>query len=153
LNPATLVALAVALATGIALGIQATTNSWLGTLVGPLSTGLLVIIAGGVLSALVFLLFMNKLTEAGWATIRRAQPGIILAGALAVVAIAGTAYALPRTGIAAGVSAIILGQMVVAVVVDSTGWGAARQIALTPTRIAGLALLALATWLLVPKTV
>lgn len=146
-----MVALLVALGTGVALGIQATINSLNGEVVGPMGTGLLVIIVGGILAAIGLALFLNRLPAIRWATVRQVQFGLLAAGALAIVAIAGTAFALPRTGIAAGLSAIILGQMLAAVVIDTTGWGGIDPIRLNVARLAGLILLAVATWLLVPR--
>jgi transporter family-2 protein len=148
LNTTTAAALAVALGTGIALGVQATTNGHIGTQIGPASTGLLVIVAGGILSAVVFGVFRNRLFAADLGALRGVAAGIVLAGVLAVVAIAGTAYALPEVGVAAGLAAIILGQMLVAVVVDSAGWGGMERVALSAPRVLGLILLAAAVWLL-----
>lgn len=151
MNTTPIVALLVALGTGAALGVQATANSSLGARIGPVTTGLLDIIVGGALALVIFVLFRARLTTAGWPAIRGASFGVTLAGVLAVVAIAGTAFALPRVGVAAGISAIILGQMLVALVVDSTGWGGVERFPLSITRLAGLVLMAIAVWLVVPR--
>jgi uncharacterized membrane protein YdcZ (DUF606 family) len=49
----------------------------------------------------------------------------------------GTAYAPPRSGVAA----IILGQVFVAAIVDTTGWGPPQQIPLTVNCVIALVLL------------
>ena len=104
------------------------------------------------LAAILLLLFSSRLTGLNAGTFRGAAPVVISAGVLGIGIISGVAYSLPRTGIAAGMLGIILGQMVVAVVVDSNGWGGLDPIPLTFSRIAGLASLVVATWLVLPRT-
>lgn len=77
---------------------------------------------------------------------------IFAAGLLSVAIITGIAYALPKTGIAAGLSTIIAGQMAVAILVDTLGLMGSEPIPLNWTRIGGLALLALGTWFILPKS-
>jgi transporter family-2 protein len=76
---------------------------------------------------------------------------VIAAGALGLLIIAGAAYALPRIGIAAGLATIILGQMVVALLVDTFGWGGAPPLPLRIERLAGLVMLLIGTWLVLPR--
>jgi transporter family-2 protein len=76
---------------------------------------------------------------------------VIAAGALGVAIIAGAAYALPRIGIAAGLATIILGQMAIALLVDTFGWGGAPPAPLRLERLAGLGLLLIGTWLILPR--
>ena len=146
-----IVALVVAVGSGIAIGLQSTLNNWAGRLVGPTSTGLLVNFGGGVVAGVLLLLASGQgVVQRG--ALQGTTPLIILtSGVLGIAIITGLAYSLPRVGIAAGLSAIILGQMVVAVVVDSLGWGGGEPIPLGTARIAGLALLLLGIWFLLPR--
>jgi transporter family-2 protein len=144
-------ALIVGVVSGMAIGSQGTLNSWAGKLVGPISTGLLVNLVGGVTAAALFPLFMLGQNTLQREALKEAAPFVFVSGALGVAIIAGIAYSLPRIGIAAGLSAIILGQMMVAVTVDSLGLGTAELIPLSSARIAGLALLLFGTWLLLPR--
>ena len=73
------------------------------------------------------------------------------AGLLGIGIISGIAYALPRIGVAAGLSMIITGQMAMGVLVDTFGFADGERIPLTWARIGGLLLLAVGTWLIVPK--
>jgi transporter family-2 protein len=141
----------IAMLTGISLGIQATINSQIGTRIGSIATGLLVIAAGGVLSAVAIVVLGNRLVDFQSAGFKQSALGIAAAGILAIIAIAGTAYALPRISVAAGLASIILGQMLVAVIVDTTGWGGVQQIPLNAERVIGLVLLTVAVWLLAPN--
>ena len=146
-----IVALAVAAGSGIAFGLQSTLNNWAGRLVGSTSTGLLVNFAGGAVAG-VILLWTSRQGVVQRGALQGATPLIILAsGVLGIAIITGLAYSLPRVGIAVGLSAIILGQMVVAVAVDSLGWGGGETIPLSAARIVGLVLLLLGTWFLLPR--
>lgn len=148
----TVVALVAALLTGTALGIQATVNSRLGEQITPLNTGLLVTAVGGLLSVVALaVLTMTKQVELDGPAIYRHLPAVTLAGALAAIAIVGTAFALPKLSVSAGVAAIILGQMLVSVIVDTTGWGGVDQIPLSLPRLGGLLLLVVSVWLLTPR--
>lgn len=147
-----IVALVVAIGTGLTIGVQTTLINWGGRLVGPLSTGLLVNISGGTLGVLLLLAFSSRLTSLSWGTFKGAAPYVVAAGMLGVGIVAGAAFALPRIGIAAGMLAVILGQMLVATIVDTNGWGGLEPIPLSLSRVAGLVLLVVATWLLLPRT-
>ena len=145
-------ALFVAMASGVAIGFQSTLTNWAGRLIGPVRSGLLINFAGGAIAALIVL-------AAGLLTVARPMQGltrsasmvVIAAGALGLVIIAGAAYALPRVGIAAGLATIIFGQMIVALFVDTFGWGGAPPLPLQLERIAGVAMLLVGTWLVLPR--
>ena len=144
-----IVALVVAAGSGIAIGLQATLNNWAGRLVGPTGTGLLVNFVGGLIAGVFLLLLLPGHDVLKRGALNGVAPFILLAsGTIGIAIITGIAYSLPRIGIAAGLSAIILGQMLIAVVVDSLGWGGAGPIPLSVARIAGLVLLLFGTWLL-----
>jgi transporter family-2 protein len=145
-------ALFVAMASGVAIGFQSTLTNWAGRLIGPVRSGLLINFAGGAIAALIVL-------AAGLLTVARPMQGltrsasmvVIAAGALGLVIIAGAAYALPRVGIAAGLATIIFGQMIVALLVDTFGWGGAPPLPLQLERLAGVAMLLVGTWLVLPR--
>jgi len=144
-------ALIIALLSGLAIGSQSTLTNWSGRLIGPLRTGLLVNFSGGLLAAVLLAVLALRRS----ATPAALTPGIglvvLAAGTLGIGIIAGIAYALPQVGIAAGLAAIISGQMFLAVLVDSFGWGGGGAIPLQPARLLGLALLLAGTWLILPR--
>ena len=149
---AMIVALVGAVGTGLAIGTQATLNTWLGRLVGPIRTGLLVNFAGGILAGLL-LLGLGVTGQLSLSSSLRSSPILIFvaSGALGLIIIGGIAYSLPRTGIAAGVAAIFFAQMLVAVLVDSLGWGGTGAVPLRVARLVGLGLLFVGTWLVLPR--
>ncbi len=145
-------ALLAALLSGLAIGTQASLNSAAGKLTGAALTGLLVNFLGGAAAGLVLLAVGLQRGAGALAGIRLTTWGIlIVSGLLGIGIITGIAYALPRTGVAAGLSAIIAGQMLVALLVDALGLAGGQPIQLTWGRLLGLALLMLGTWAILPK--
>ena len=143
-----IIALVIAVGSGIAIGMQGTLNNWAGKLLGAISTGLLVNLVGGMAASIILPLLFFRQNHIHWDTIRSVTPMILVSGLLGIVIITGIAYSLPRVGIAAGLSAIIFGQMAVALVVDSIGWGGDKPIPFSIVRGAGLAFLLTGTLLL-----
>lgn len=148
-----LYALIVALSCGLAIGTQSTLTNWAGRLLGPARTGLLLNFAGGVIAG-VFLLALSRRLPPLPATVNMAStvPLVAVAGGLGLGIIAGIAFSLPKIGIAAGLASIIFGQMLVAVVVDTLGWGGAPPIPLRLERLLGLGFLLIGAWLVLPRS-
>ncbi len=145
-------ALLVAVLSGLAIGVQVSLNSAAGKVTGATLTGLLVNFLGGGAAGLLLVVIGFRQGSALFSHIRASTLGMLAAaGLLGIVIIAGSAYALPRVGVAAGLSTIIAGQMVVAVLVDTFGLAGGQPIPLDWARIGGLGLLALGTWLILPK--
>jgi uncharacterized membrane protein YdcZ (DUF606 family) len=53
--------------------------------------------------------------------------------------------------VAAGLAAVIVGQMFVAIIVDTLGLVGGQPVPISWVRLGGLALLALSTWMILPK--
>ena len=143
-------ALLASLLAGIAIGAQGSVLRLAERAVGAVRAGLLVNIAGGTLSAAVLLLVSVLGGGLLWGALLRSSPYWGAAGALGIGILTAIAFALPRLGMAAGLGGIIVGQMAAAVVIDAAGWGGAR-IPVTPARALGLALMAIAIVLLLPR--
>jgi uncharacterized membrane protein YdcZ (DUF606 family) len=77
---------------------------------------------------------------------------LLAAGLLGVALLMGISFSMQRVGVTAGLATIILGQMLVAVVVDASGWGGVEPTPLKLSRIAGLLVMALAVYLLLPRS-
>jgi transporter family-2 protein len=76
---------------------------------------------------------------------------VFLSGALGILIIMGVSFSISKAGLAAGLAAIILGQMVFSAISDAYGWGGLEPIPLDTRRIIGLATMAVAVFLLFPK--
>jgi uncharacterized membrane protein YdcZ (DUF606 family) len=145
-------ALMIALLSGLAIGVQSSLIGSAGKITGAVLTGLLVNFFAGAASGLLLVVIYLKQGNITFSGMRVSTIGmVIFAGILGVGVIAGIAYALPKIGVAAGLSMIITGQMAVAVLADTLGLTGEEPIPLNWVRIGGLVLLVLGTWAIVPK--
>ena len=149
---AILSALAVACVSGLAIGAQASLNSAAGKVTGAALTGLLVNFFGGLAAGLLLVVLYYRQGGAEFSAIQSSTLKIIIvSGLLGIGIIAGISFSLPKIGIAVGLSTIIAAQMLVAVAVDTFGLTGGQPVPLSWTRIGGLALLMLGTWIFLPK--
>lgn len=147
-----LTSLIVALFSGLAIGVQSSLISTAGKNAGAMLTGLLVNVLAGVAAGLLLVVVYVRQGNTPFSAIQAPTLGVIaVAGLLGIGIISGIAYALPKIGVAAGLSMIITGQMTVGVLVDTFGLAGGQPIPLNWVRIGGLVLLALGTWIIVPK--
>jgi bacterial/archaeal transporter family-2 protein len=145
-------ALGVAVLCGLAIGVQSTLNSMSGKAVGPVLTGLMVNFIAGSAAFIVLTTLYVRQGELTFSAVRLPALAVIaVAGLLGVAIITGIAYALPKTGIAAGLAAIIAGQMTIGVLVDTLGLAGGEPIPLSLARVGGVGLLALGTWAILPS--
>ena len=123
-----------------------------GKTTGAALTGLLVNVFAGLAAGLLVVVVYLRQGNTAFSAIQAPTLGLIMAaGLLGIGIIAGIAYALPKVGVAAGLSMIITGQMAMGVLVDTFGLADGQSIPLSWVRIGGLVLLALGTWFIVPK--
>lgn len=147
-----LTSLVVALFSGLAIGIQSSLIGAAGKKTGAILTGLLVNAFAGAAAGLILVIVYVRQGNTAFTAIQAPTLRVIaVAGLLGVGIIAGIAYALPKIGVAAGLSMIITGQMAMGVMVDTFGLVDGQPIPLNWVRIGGLGLLALGTWFIVPK--
>ena len=141
------VAVALATAIGGALALQAPLNSMLGRSVGGLTASVVAFAVGlaALLAVSVLAGGLGGVAHAGdapwWVLI-----GGGLISALYVASIVWTVRALGAGGLTA---ATIAGQFAVAMVVDHYGWLGVERSPITTSKLAGLALLAAGTYLIV----
>jgi transporter family-2 protein len=141
------VAVAVAAVIGGLIATQAPLNSQLGRTVGGLHASVVALFV-----SLVALTMLAAVTG-GFGGIRRIGDapwhvaiGGGLAGALYVGSIVWTVRALGAGGLTA---VTIAGQLAVAVALDHYGWLGVERSPVTVAKVAGIALLALGTWLVI----
>ncbi len=140
-----------AVVTGIFIGTQATLSGRIGEMIGPVPTGLFMNLMGGAIAGVLLLILRVSQGAEAWQVPGRALSMLILGGALGVVIIMGVSFSIQRTGVTAGIAALILGQLLVSTIVDATGWGGAEPIPLSGQRILGLVVMAFAVYLLLPR--
>lgn len=141
-----------ALLTGIAISIQSTISSRAGALIGDVRTGLLTNFLGGLIAGILVLVLLFREGVQQWKVSGGIYSFIALSGLLGIFIITGISFSLQRTGVAAGLATIILGQLILSVVIDRLGIGAAGVIPISPERILGLIVIAGGVYLLLPRT-
>lgn len=135
-----LVALLIAAASGVAMALQGSLNAALGKIIGTLETTFVVHIVG--IAVIVSALYLLRLGSGDLTLIRQAPWYTYLGGALGVLIIFGVALSIPRTGVANATTAIIIGQLVTALIIDQCGLFGLERIPFTLWKGLGLALLA-----------
>lgn len=147
-----LIAIVVALGSGLAIGVQSSLINMAGKITGATLTGLFVNFLAGAAAGIILAVISFRQGGVSFFELKASTVGIIAAaGILGIGIIMGIAYSLPKIGVAAGLSAIIAGQMLVGVLVDTFGLARGEAIPLSWSRIGGLVLLALGTWAILPK--
>ena len=134
----------VGLAGGIAVGLQGPMASMISQRLG-IFESVFIVHLGGVLIALVpMLIYGSKLAQ--W----RSVPWYALgAGIFGLVVIASISYMIPRVGVAAAVTSVVAGQLLVSAVLDHFGLLGAAIKPLDLARILGLGVVMLGVWLTV----
>ncbi len=135
----------IGLTGGVAVGLQSPMASMITQRLGVFES-IFIVHIGGALIALVPLLFYGGGKLAQW----RSVPWYVLgAGVFGLIVIAAISYMIPRVGVAASITTIVAGQMLMGVLLDHFGWLEAMQRPLDPTRVLGLAIVLVGVWLTV----
>lgn len=140
-----------ALVTGIFIGIQSMLSGRAGEMIGPFNTGFWTNFLGGSLAGL---LILGIGTIKGFESVKITPAAIsmlLISGALGIFIIMGVSFSISKAGVAAGLAAIIWGQMIFGTFADTLGWGGLDPIPLDTRRIIGLITMAIAIVLLMPK--
>lgn len=126
-----------AVAAGLCVAIQSPSNAMLARAGGSVWFAATVSFLGGTAVLLAIWLLYDRTPLAA---IRAAPPWAWVGGLYGVVFVAAVAYATPRLGLAVTLTITIAAQLSMAVAVDHFGWLGLREQPVTPTRLAGLAL-------------
>lgn len=125
---------------GAGLAVQAAMNARMAAALNATLLGALVnfVVGGVVLAAIAIPSTAGRWTPAGlWSAPWWAWMG----GALGATFVATSIWAVPRVGTAALFAAIIFGQLLMAMLIDTFGWLNVPPIPLNPWRVVGLLLL------------
>jgi bacterial/archaeal transporter family-2 protein len=135
-----LLALLVAAAAGITMAIQGSLNAVLSKSIGLLETTFIVHLLGTVV--ILPALFIFRLGAGDLSLWKEAPWYTYLGGALGVLIVFTVAFALPRAGVANATTAIIVGQVTMAMAIDHFGLFGLEQIAMNWWKGLGLLFLA-----------
>jgi bacterial/archaeal transporter family-2 protein len=148
----TLTGVAVALGSGLAIGIQATLFTLIGRSIGPIRASLILNVTGGIVAGIIMLAVLGLQGGRQWHIQRSTMVTAVIAVTLGIFIVTGVALAFQRTGIAAGVATVFLGQMLIGIIVDALGLAGAEAVPLDLRRLLGLAIMAIAVLLLVQRS-
>lgn len=138
------VAIMIGLIGGIAVGFQNPLASLMGQRVGFIESAFIIHL-GGTLAAGLVVAFIGGGQLGAW----RSVPWYALgAGLLGVIFISSLTFAIPRIGVAGTVSLIVMAQLIIGGILDHYGLLGAPLLSLDVSRVAGMGLLFVGTWLI-----
>ena len=134
----------IGLAGGIAVGLQSPMASMITQRLG-IFESVFIVHVGGALAALIpLIVFGSRLRE--WRSVHWYTLG---AGVFGLVVIAAISYMIPRVGVAASITTVVAGQLLVGTILDQYGWLGAAVKPLDAARILGLGVVLVGVWLTV----
>lgn len=139
-------ALSIAAIAGIAMALQGSLNAALGKIIGTLEATFAVHVIG--VAVIILSLYVFGLGSGNLALIRQAPWYTYLGGALGVLIIFGVVVSIPRAGVANATTAIIIGQLATAMVIDQCGLFGLEKMPFTLWKGLGLACLAAGGYLM-----
>lgn len=144
----TFIGVSVALASGLAIGVQTVFFTLIGRAVGPARAGVVINLSAGVVAAIVLAGALLIQGREPWATPRISIIHALIAAVMGLFILAGITFAYQRIGVAAGLAALFVGQMVVGAAVDALGMAGGDPIPVDPPRVLGLVVLGIGVALL-----
>jgi len=135
----------IGLAGGAAVGLQSPMASMISQRLG-IFESVFIVHVGGAIIALLPLLFYSGGKLSQWRTIPWYALG---AGIFGLIVIGAISYMIPRVGIAASITAIVAGQLLVGTLLDHFGLLGASVRSLDVTRVLGMAVVLVGVWLTV----
>lgn len=127
---------------GMAIGLQAPLASLIGQRLGVLES-VFIVHLGGLIAVAVLLLFIGGGRLGHWQTV---PPHAWLAGVMGVIAVGSTVFMVPRIGVAAAITLIIAGQLLIAATIDHFGVLGVVSKPVSLERLMGLALVLVGAW-------
>lgn len=144
------VGLVTALAAGGLFGIITSIEGAVARVVGGVNSSLYEHFFAGI-TAIVVLTILLIRDHSALGTARSVLPLSAFGAFLVLIAVAAISFAVPRTGVAAGNFALVFGQIMIAVLIDTIGFSGMGKIPLTPMRILGLLVMAVGIYLVLPR--
>ena len=134
----------IGLAGGVAVGLQSPMASMISQRLGIFESVFIVHVGGAIIALLPMIFLGSKLNQ--W----RSLPWYTLgAGIFGLIVIGAISYMIPRVGVAASITTVVAGQLLVGTILDQYGWLGAAVKPLDGTRILGLGVVLVGVWLTV----
>ncbi len=131
---------------GVAVGLQGPLSSLMSSKIGIMESIFIVHLGGAILAIVPLLLFWGGGNLGEW----RSVPWYALgAGAMGLIIIGAVSITIPRLGVAPTVTLVVVAQLIVGAILDQYGWLGVHVRPIDTTRIIGMLVLFLGTWLMV----
>lgn len=152
MNQMAAIGIATALTVGLSIGFQGIFAARLSLSDNAVNSGMLIILAGGLIAALLLAVLIptGHIALAKLTGLRIFY--LVLCAVAGIIIVSGSAFAFAKISPAVAVGLIILGQMSLALAADYFGWTGQEPQPIDLRRIGGLALLAAAIWMLIPRS-
>jgi transporter family-2 protein len=147
--PLKILPLLIAAFSGVAMAIQGSINSALGKVIGLWESTFIVHLVG--LLVVSLLLFICKLGDGCLSDIVKAPWYSYLGGILGVIIIYSVVLSIPKVGVAPATTAIVLGQVLTAGLVDHLGLFGLNRIPFSIYNVLGTLLMAGGAWLILKR--
>jgi transporter family-2 protein len=145
-----LLPLFLALLAGITMAVQGSLNTLLSKVSGLLEATFIVHLVGTITITVILFLFGSGVSNLG--KIGQAPWYALLGGVLSVLIVYAVAASISKLGVATATTAIIVGQVSTAVIIDHFGLFGLKQIPCTWWQVAGIVLLATGARLMLNST-
>ncbi|KAA3645429.1 MAG: DMT family transporter [Chloroflexi bacterium] len=142
-----LFAVLAGLAAGLAVGLQGPLSSLMSQRIGPLESTFIIHIGGAIL-AIVLIIFLGSGNLGQW---RNVPWYALAAGTLGVLVVTSVSYSIPRLGAGSTVTLMVVAQLIFSAILDHNGWLEAPILPFESSRLLGMALLLVGTWLMVAR--
>jgi transporter family-2 protein len=135
----------IGLAGGVAVGLQSPLASMISQRLG-LFESVFIVHIGGAILALIPLLMLGGGKLSQWRTVPWYALG---AGIFGLIVIGAISYMIPRVGVAASITTIVAGQLLVGTILDHFGLLGAAEKTMDVTRVIGLIVVVAGVWITV----
>ncbi|MBM7855198.1 transporter family-2 protein [Desulfohalotomaculum tongense] len=142
-------ALVIAALSGMTMALQGTLNSALGKIIGMWETTLIVHVVGTIVVAVM--VFVFKMGVFDWTKWLSGPWYTYLGGVLSIIITYTVVRSIPKVGVASATTAIIIGQVFTAGLIDHLGLFDMERIPFTWHRVLGALLMAGGAWLILFK--
>jgi len=138
-------ALIAAAASGVAMAFQGAVNATAAKAIGLWETTFVVLASGAALTGAGLALGLGR---GGLARLGAAPWWNLLGGPVGPIITAAVAYGIRKAGAVSATTAIIVGQIGMAALIDHLGWLGIERVPFSPFKLLGIALLAVGAWIL-----
>ena len=125
----------IATISGVAMAIQGTINSSLSQKTSLISANLIVHIIGTLVALIAVIVWRTPLLKHDWGSV---PWYLYLGGVLSVIIVGLVAVSIPKVGVCNATTAIIIGQVSMAVLIDHFGWFGMIRLPWSPWQFVGI---------------